>query len=382
VAFKGSFQTPRLCHHKGTGRAYVRLNGKQVYLAKWGSAEAERRYFELCCTLREHGGQLPVEPERISVAEVVKLYFAHCRDYYGPESKHLASVRISLEPLVKLYGDAKGVDFGPRSLKALRQRWIDAGLARKTVNDRTGDVKRCFKWAASEELIPSAAFQALSTVDGLRRGRSAAKETEPVQPVPLEDVEAVRPFLPAPVRALVDLQLLTAARPGELLNLTPGDIDQTTDPWEARPVQHKGAWRGKGRIVLFGPRAQSILRPFLLREPDKPLFSPKEAEAERHSAATVHRRPNQRPNPRKTDRTLRDHYDPDSYRRAIERACDKAGVTRWTPYRLRHSAATAIRKQYGLEAAQVILGHAQADVTQIYAAVDREKAASVLREIG
>jgi len=377
-----SFKPPKLCHHKGTGRAYVRLNGKQVYLAKWGSAEAERRYFELCCTLRENGGRLPVEPERISVAECVKAYFAFATGYYGEASKQLVAVRASLEPLVELYGDAKAVDFGPRSLKCLRERWIDGGLARKTINDRVGDIKRAFKWAASEELIPAAVFQALSTVDGLRRGRSAAKETEPVQPVPLEDVEAVRPFLPAPVRALVDLQLLTAARPGELLNLTPGDIDQTTDPWEARPLQHKTAWKGKGRVILFGPRAQSVMKPFMLRPKDKPLFSPKEAEAERHAQATVHRRPDQRPNPKKTDRTVGDAYTVDSYRRAIEYACRKAGVAIWTPYRLRHSAATRIRREYGLEAAQTILGHATADITQIYAQVDREKAASVLREIG
>ena len=377
-----SFKPPKLCHHKGTGRAYVRINGKQHYLAKWGTREAERAYHELCIVLREHGGQLPVEPEHISVAEVIKLYFQHCKGYYGEDSKHLVAVRASLAPLLDLYGDCLAQDFGPKSLKALRQRWIDAGNARKTCNDRTGDVKRCFKWAASEELIPSAVFQALSTVDGLRRGRSAAKETEPVRPVALEDVEAVRPYLPAPVRALVDLQLLTAARPGELLNLTPGDIDQTTDPWEARPVKHKTAWKGKGRVILFGPKAQAIMKPFMLRPKGKPLFSPKEAEAERHAQATVHRRPNQKPNPKLTDRTMGDAYTVDSYRRAIERACDKAGVPRWTPYRLRHSAATAIRKKYGLEAAQVILGHAQADVTQIYAAVDREKAATVLREIG
>lgn len=382
MSFNAAKHTPRLCHHKGTDRAYCRINGKQLYLGKWGSQEAERRYHELCCKLHEHGGQLPVEPERISVAETVKAYFAFATGYYGPESKQLLVVRASLKPVVDLYGTAKAVDFGPKSLKALRERWIDAGLARKTINDRVGDIKRCFKWAASEELVPVGVYEALRTVDGLRRGRTAAKETQPVQPVPLEHVEAVRPFLPAPVRALVDLQLLTAARPSELLTLTPADIDTTTDPWEARPLEHKTAWKGRDRVVLFGPKAQSILRPFMLREPDRPMFSPKESEAERHAKATVHRRPNQRPNPKVTDRTLGDAYSVDTYRRAVERACEKAGVPRWTPYRLRHSAATLIRREHGLEAAQVILGHAKADVTQIYAAVDRAKAASVIQEIG
>jgi hypothetical protein len=55
---------------------------------------------------------------------------------------------------------------------------------------------------------------------------------------------------------------------------------------------------------------------------------------------------------------------------------------RWSPNRLRHTKATEIRKQFGLEAAQVILGHAAADVTQVYAERDAEKAREVARQIG
>jgi site-specific recombinase XerC len=41
-----------------------------------------------------------------------------------------------------------------------------------------------------------------------------------------------------------------------------------------------------------------------------------------------------------------------------------------------------IRKRYGLEAAQVILGHASADVTQVYAERDLQKAVEIMREVG
>ena len=47
---------------------------------------------------------------------------------------------------------------------------------------------------------------------------------------------------------------------------------------------------------------------------------------------------------------------------------------RWAPNQLRHSAATEVRKVYGLEAAQLVLGHASADVSQIYAERDMNKA--------
>ena len=54
----------------------------------------------------------------------------------------------------------------------------------------------------------------------------------------------------------------------------------------------------------------------------------------------------------------------------------------WHPNQLRHTAATIIRRDYGLEAAQVILGHSKADVTQIYAERDAAKAIEVVRKIG
>ena len=55
---------------------------------------------------------------------------------------------------------------------------------------------------------------------------------------------------------------------------------------------------------------------------------------------------------------------------------------RWSPLQLRHTAATEIRARFSLEAAQTVLGHAKADVTQIYAERDLVKARTVMAEIG
>ena len=57
-------------------------------------------------------------------------------------------------------------------------------------------------------------------------------------------------------------------------------------------------------------------------------------------------------------------------------------MEQWSPNRLRHTAATEIRRQFGLEAAQVTLGHATADVTQVYAERDLAKAVAIMREVG
>ena len=54
----------------------------------------------------------------------------------------------------------------------------------------------------------------------------------------------------------------------------------------------------------------------------------------------------------------------------------------WDTHRLRHNYATRVRKQFGLEAAQVLLSHSTADVTQIYAERDMDRAATVAAKIG
>ena len=52
-------------------------------------------------------------------------------------------------------------------------------------------------------------------------------------------------------------------------------------------------------------------------------------------------------------------YTVGSYRKAIRRACLKANVPIWHPHQLRHTAATNIRCQFGLEVAQAVLGHSE-----------------------
>ena len=64
------------------------------------------------------------------------------------------------------------------------------------------------------------------------------------------------------------------------------------------------------------------------------------------------------------------------FKRATDKACDRAGIPRWAPNQPRHAAGTEIRKEYGLEAAQVILGHAKADVTQVYAEANMGRGAT------
>jgi site-specific recombinase XerC len=55
---------------------------------------------------------------------------------------------------------------------------------------------------------------------------------------------------------------------------------------------------------------------------------------------------------------------------------------RWHPHQLRHNAGTRLRKQYGLEAARVVLGHRSSAVAEIYAEIDHTKARQIMAEVG
>lgn len=310
-----------------------------------------------------------------TVAELATAYTAYAEGYFrkaGEPTGHIHAVRQAMAALAQ-HGGMLTCDFGPLALRSVRDTWIAKGLARKTVNDYTAAVKAAFKWGASVERCSASVYQALATVEGLKAGRSAAKETEPVRPVLQSHIDAVRAIAPATIRAMIDLQLTTAARPGEILRLRPCDLDRSGPVWLAK-VRGKSEHHGYGRTLYFGPRAQAVLKPFLLsRGPGEFMFSPKSAITERNVDATTRRRPHQWTPERKTARTVNDCYDTGSYRKAIARLCDDAEVPRWHPHQLRHNAATSLRKEFGLEAARLFLGHTSADMTQIYTDLDVAK---------
>jgi integrase len=262
------------------------------------------------------------------------------------------------------------------------------GWSRGQINSAVGCIKRMFKWAVAEELIPAEVYHGLAAVEGLRKGRSEARETRPVRPVADEHVEAVLPYLTPPVRAMVQVQRLSGMRPGEVILLRPCDVDRSRGAtWVYRPESHKTEHHGAVRVVFLGPRAQAVLAPFLDRDPWAYCFSPREAladlRARQRAARKTKVQPSQKDRRKRAPRQAPgDHYSTDTYGNAVERACVKAGVPPWHPHQLRHSAATEVRRQAGLDAARAVLGHATASMTEHYAEVDAVKAAEAMERLG
>ena len=365
------------------GRGFVELNGQRVYLGPWEAKATKRKYERVIAEWLSHGKRLPIPKNEFTVIELVDRYWEHSKEYYGNKASTLTAVKQALRPLKELYGDEYCITFGPNSLRTLREVWIDRDLSRSTINRYTTTVKRAFKWGVSHELIPVEVFQALDTVEGIKTGRTRVRDGRIVKPVPQSHIDAIESYVSRQVWALIQLQLLTGARSGEILRLKPIDFNTSSNPWTVVLEEHKTSYKGKRRTLYFGPKAQATIKEFWSDRPiNRCLFSPLEAEQERHEQSPTHRRPTQQPNTKKTARVVGECYDSGTYRRAIERACTKAGVPTWTPHQLRHNAATRFRQLYGAEAARVMLGHFALNTTEIYAEADEELAKKIGCEIG
>jgi integrase len=394
-----SKRKPSLRLHKPSKQAVVTIDGKDHYLGPWGSRWAQIEYDRLIGEWAASGGVGKAADRAVTVAELVLAYRKFANTYYAAPSREVAQIRLALRPLVEKYGHTFARDFGPLALKAVREVWIEAGLARRYINQRVGRIVRAWGWAVENELLPAGNWQALLAVKGLQAGRSTARETAPVKPVSDAVFEATLAEIGSPqIRAMLQLIRLTGARPGEVCIMRTGDIDRTVSPWEYLPQTHKTAHRGHERVIYIGPRAQAVLADWLRADPEALLFQPREAaaavrEATQASSRSDAARARAARNKRAADARKRggkarnsrlpgERYTPGRLGHAVGRACERADIEHWHPHQLRHAAATELRREIGIEAARVVLGHRSPVMTEVYAEVDRKRASAAMAKFG
>ena len=178
-----------------------------------------------------------------TVNEVLLAYAQHALEYYrrtdGTPGSEVDEIKRSLRPVRLLYGASSAGEFGPKALATVRQHMVELGWCRTLINRRAERIRRVFRWAAAEELVPAAVYQSLRALTGLRKGRTSARESDPVGPVDADHAAATLPHLRPPVQAMVRLQELTGMRPGEACNFRLADLDRSLDMWVYRPTQHK-----------------------------------------------------------------------------------------------------------------------------------------------
>ena len=397
--------------HRPSGRAVVTLNGKDYYLGPHGSKESRAAYDRKIAEYLATGQAVSygVSSKKTTVAMLVADYKEWARGYH-PLAEY-NQIRYALRHL-ESYHDLLVSQFTPLKLKAVQATLVKTvgghgkRLSRKYINVMVDRIRIMFRWAGSNEIADAGIYQALMTVERLKLGRTTAPDHKPVEPVKDHIVEATAKHCTKVVADMIALQMVTGMRPAEVCKLTPGMIDRSdSEVWVAEIRDHKTAWRGKARKVCIGERGQAVLRPYLLRAADQPCFSPAESKQlmhERRQAARV--TPEGVGNSEGTNRVRRpkripgNAYTTSSYRRAIWRACEKAFPLsktateaekllwkeryQWSPNQIRHNVGTKVRKEYGVEGAQLVLGHSRVTTTQVYAEANAEKYADIARRIG
>ncbi len=400
-----------------TGRplAFARFDGRVVSFGPVGP-EAEKRFQIALAEWLTNGQRLPqFEPDVLTVADVVAAFLEHAEHEYRPVE--LYKLKRAFLPVLERFRSLPAAKFDVSCLEAVqrhlandlhqrvvirrrRRRKSDPDkpapktsahyLSRATIRSRINAVRKCWRWAEQRRMVPAGSWDHLRTLEHVKPGRTRAKEAKLVDPVPWSQVEAVLPHLTSPLRACALLQWWSGMRPSEALTMTGRQISRTGPIWLYRPLQHKGVWRGRDRVVRLGPKAQEVLQPLLKLDPDAAVISPLEAFLEVRARKRARRRTRVQPSQLARDERnaqkeppVGQFYDVNSYRTAIHRACDLAGVPRWSPHRLRHACAARLFEAGEFEAARAVLGHSRLDMTRHYAAsADHRLAADVMARLG
>ncbi len=353
--------------HKASGQAVVTLSGETIYLGKHGTPASREAYERAVLAWRVHG-RVPRGREELplTVASMVARFWNHIESEglylkNGKATSERGCIAQAMRPLVALFGTTPAARFAPNDLRQVRDAMVrPAGnttqLTRHSANKHVHRIRMAFKWAVSEGLLEPRVWDALRSVEAIRKGRAGVLESTPIGTAPLRSVAAVLRAIEPRFAALIRFQWLTGARPGEAVQLRMGDIDRAPDVWIYRPGSHKNEHRGMHREILVGPKAQRALAPFLSLDPDAYLFPGKGTGS---------------------------HLTERAYSGAVRAAVQAvAGAARWTPNMLRHSAGTRIRKRFGIDAARAVLGHTSTTMTEVYAERDRRAAIDIATAIG
>lgn len=378
-------RVPKLCRNPD-GRAYATIPGtkSREYFGRHGTPDADRRYREWLSrvVMLEDAAALQKNSDGMTVSQLVLAYLNHAESYYS--AGEAFNVRVALKPVQEKFGSTLAAAFGPLSLTAVRDS-MTAKLRLGVINGRVNRIRRMFRWGVAQQLLKPHVLQGLEAVESLKAGRTTAKDSRKIKPVPWINVAALLPFLAPTVSAMVRIQFYCGLRPAETCILRPCDVSRDGPIWVYRPSSHKNLWRGQDCIKAIPPIAQEVLAPFLDRDPTAFCFDPREADAWSRSK--------RKDSPRKTPRYPSEvrrlekqkkarvgkprAFSRQSYYRTVLYAfarAKKSGVTvpHWHPNQLRHSIATEIDKTLGRQAAQRWLGHAKPDTTALY--IERQTA--------
>ena len=346
--------------HRGSGQAYVRVQGKAVYLGKYGTHESRVRHRNIVSSALAQRTALDAA-RPLSMGELCELFLKGVVTDYGAKSWKYGIAHLVAVAVCERFAGLEAAVFGPKALQEVQQAWLSKGkLCRGGVNRRTRFVVAMFKWAVSEELLPPASWQALLTVRPIRRGKGF--DNPPREAADSAAVDTVIKHLAENgnegAAHCVAFIRATGCRPGEAYRATPADfrLSDATPVYIAR--EHKNSHRGMERVIALNPAAVAAVRNAL------------QDRTQTHGPLFVNRNGQQ--------------WEKSVLVNLLNRACDAVEVARWVPYQLRHLAATEAVNRTGNEAAAAaMLGHApNSGMIQRYSRNRLELAALAAKAVG
>lgn len=397
-----SREVPQYRHHSN-GQAFVQHKSipnasHRLYLGKYDSPESKSRYAKFIEGLKKNA---PVVSRKslspLTVEEIAVTFLNHMKSIRGEKNKETVCYRDSVRHLLnglewgrnqpENCGDI-GLDtiedLAPRHLVMVQRSMASADYCRRHINQTVKRIKRVFKWAVFEGLAPKDLHAHLQTTPHLKRGQFGVRESKKIGKVKWESIEVTAKYSSPQIAAMMKIQYLCGMRPGEVCIMRPMDIDRSPgDVWIFRPEAHKTQHHDKTLLKAIGKEAQKILQPFLDRDPEAYLFSPREAEEWRLSQ--IRKRP-QKKKRKPAKRMLQDRYNTNSYRRAIVYAIAKAQknnekLGHWFPLQSRHASATEVDAALGRKASQKWMGHALIETTATYIETDHHEEITELLQI-
>jgi integrase len=368
-------KTPKLC--KQGNLAYVRIHGQKIYLGTHGTPEARREYHRVIAEYHANASAPPKNSRHILTIDELCLRFLEDRkvDLAPKQLEHYKSL---IEIILSQYSGLSANEFSPNKLRTLRAEFVKYGYVRQQCNKRASLVRTIFKWGVSHELIPADIWDALRSLEPLRKGQTKAPEGKRRKAIPKEFIERTLKELSPTIATMVRVHLATAARPSEICEMKIEYIDRNhPDLWVVRPPEHKNDWREEfeDRILYLAKPEIDLIAPIIGERTEGYVFRPQDAvrenkakkwEQAKRKKKTPSRLQRDKERAKRPKQQLTEYYQAPAYRRAIERACQRAGVPHWFPYGLRHTDVTNVGLEHGIEAAQHVAGHKDLRTTLNY----------------
>jgi integrase len=359
-------RVPKYCLHSPSDRGYARFGSPTptYFPGPFNSPQSVAAYNAALALYLSTGRPEPPAAGSATVGELVVAFERHVQaaGLYrkgGRQTDTPRNLKAAFAAALELYRATPAADLDLQRMDALKAHMRAKGWADSTVRTHFARVRSLLLWGEGRGLVPAGLVARVTAAErGLGTGRRARGSAKPrPKPADLADVGAVALAAGPPVCSMIWLQLLNGMRPGAVCALRPRDVDRTGRLWRYTEQPDLAA-KTESETHWLGPRAQSILGPYLdaCPTPDAFAFRP---------ARSPHGR-----------------FHRTYYHRIIARLCKRLGVPHWWPHQLRHSHATLVRRLYGAEAAQLRLGHTSMRTAELYAALPTELIQRIASEIG